>query len=851
MSKSPLPGDAPLPPESQASGSAPPATSRPSWQYISALAALLVLLIGGIVFADWWSAYPEDAVPQFVGRKKCVECHQAQAAAFVGSHHERAMDHAHAQSVRGDFNNVAFTHQGITSRMFMKGDKYFMHTEGPDGRLADFEIKYTFGWEPLQQYMVEFDRGPDQPADELARLQVLRVAWDTNKKEWIYIPAPDVTERLLPGDDLHWTGVAQRWNNMCADCHSTGLQKKFDVETARYHTTYHEINVSCEACHGPGSLHVEMAESKSLFWDRHWGYGLAKLKGTDSTTEIETCAKCHSRRNVVATNFRPGQPYHDFYSQELLTPSSYFPDGQILDEVFEHGSFTQSKMFHKGIRCTDCHDPHTTKLKHEGNKLCTSCHQHPAGKYDTPNHHHHKADSTGSKCVDCHMPHRTYMEVDVRRDHSLRVPRPDISLLTGSPNACTGCHLDVSKLTPQKVRLRDYAACLTAASTGNQEVAAELKRLDTWADSKVKEWFPRPVNPSPSFAKELLAAWSEEPEADAALRKIASSALYSAQVRASALVALAPYLRPKNLEAAIELAADPDPSIRGAAISVIAPVVEQACSSLEELSNAPNPEGQNDRAMASMQSTLGRMIDLLSPLLSDPRRSVRIAAARALSPAARNWLGKKDRAVWDLAAEEYRQSLLADNDRAGAHLELGVLAERLGRENEAQELYQIAMKLEPQTTGPRSNLSLLLERMADRLEAQGRQSDAQQLREEVKHYREDELILLSRDVRQLPASAPAVTRGGLLYRQAMALIVTKRLAEAEKPLAEACRARPKSPEFLFALAGLYMKLGRWPQAIAAAKQRAELEPSNQEFAEMVTAIEEEARKAASAGPTPK
>ena len=399
-------------------------SGRRTWLLRSVLAVVLLLLIaGGWILADWWICLPDSVQAAYVGRASCVECHAAEVQQWIGSDHDRAMDAATDATVLGDFHDVQFTHHGITSRMYRDGARFMIHTEGPDGKMGDFQVKYVLGVRPLQNYMVEFDRPADEGADEIARLQVLRISWDTNKKRWFYLPPPDVSDKLDPHDPLHWTGIGQCWNNMCAYCHSTNLQKNFDVQTLTYHTTFSEIDVSCEACHGPASVHVELARSKSLFWDRKRGYGLARLKTADTRPQIETCAPCHSRRSVQAPHFQAGDYYYDYFNNELLAEHTYYADGQILDEDYVYGSFLQSKMYHKGIRCTDCHNPHTARLKQDGNKVCTSCHQHPAAKYDTPAHHFHKSDSTGASCAECHMPETTYMEIDPRRDHSIRIPR--------------------------------------------------------------------------------------------------------------------------------------------------------------------------------------------------------------------------------------------------------------------------------------------------------------------------------------------------------------------------------------------------------------------------------------------
>ena len=340
----------------------------------------MLLLAGGGIFADWWTCLPEGVESTYAGRASCVECHAKESRLWTGSDHDLAMDLATPETVLGDFENAQLTHFGITSRMYTEDGKYMIHTEGPDGQMQDFAIKYVLGVRPLQQYMVEFDRPANGPAHEVSRVQVLRVSWDTEKKQWFYLSPPDVDDKLAPDDPLHWTSAAQNWNHMCADCHSTNVHKSFDVETKTYHTTFSEIDVSCETCHGPASTHVQLAHSPSLFWDRRLGYGLAHLKSEDSNVEIETCAPCHSRRHVVYPEYQPGQSYYQNYVNELLEPATYYADGQILDEVYVYGSFLQSKMRHQEIRCSDCHNPHSGRLIHEGNQVCTSCHQHDPAK---------------------------------------------------------------------------------------------------------------------------------------------------------------------------------------------------------------------------------------------------------------------------------------------------------------------------------------------------------------------------------------------------------------------------------------------------------------------------------------
>ncbi len=463
--------------------------------------------VGGYLLADWYQVEPADSARTFVGRQSCVECHQREAELFHGSHHDLAMDRATDDTVLARFDGQEIEHFGITSRVFKDGSRFMVNTEGPDGQMHDYEVKYVFGVTPLQQYMVEMEpprfRDVALASEEpVGRLQVLRLSWDTVSERWFYLSPPDVNEKLEPDDPLHWTGITQCWNASCAECHSTNLEKNFDPLSRTYSTTFSEIDVSCEACHGPGSLHVKLANNKSLFWDRNQGYGLNQLKSTSNIPQVETCAPCHSRRSITGGQY-VGCRYDEHYACQLLERQIYHDDGQIRDEDYVYGSFIQSKMFHKDIRCTDCHDPHSVKLKVNGNTLCTSCHtnQHPFAKYDTPDHHHHQPGLPGSFCVDCHMPATIYMDVDSRRDHSFRAPRPDLSVEYGTPNACTGCHLDPGKFaTAREGRsIRQYLDLIIARENGDSEVSTEIALVDQQMADAFAMWYP--ANKAPERTK--------------------------------------------------------------------------------------------------------------------------------------------------------------------------------------------------------------------------------------------------------------------------------------------------------------------------------------------------------------
>lgn len=362
----------------------------------------------------------------YVGSASCKSCHESAYADWQKSDHFLAMQPANDSTVLGDFNNTTFTADGVSNQFFKKDGKFYINTQGDDGRNHDYEVLYVFGYFPLQQYLIAFPGG---------RLQSTRVSWDSRDKKWFHQYAGRVVHH---GDWLHWTGNSQNWNTMCASCHSTDLRKNYDAQTDTYNTTWKEINVSCESCHGPASSHIEYINSTQYQKGRRIkNAGLYYGRDTIAQMQLNTCAACHARKSDVAPDLMRSDEIMDDLIPQVLSNEFYFADGQIMEEDYEYGSFTQSKMFHQNVRCSSCHNPHSGQLRLNGNSLCLSCHK---ANYSTPAHHFHPADTPGAQCINCHMVSRTYMGVDHRRDHSFRVPRPDQSLQYGTPNACTDCH---------------------------------------------------------------------------------------------------------------------------------------------------------------------------------------------------------------------------------------------------------------------------------------------------------------------------------------------------------------------------------------------------------------------------
>ncbi len=453
----------------------------------TAVQLLLLTHVGQAAAAEGATAFvdPQIAIHDgFVDEKKCASCHADQAAAFAKSNHARAMAVADDSTVRANFDDIRFEHDGILTTFFKRGGQFFVRTVGPDGRESEFQVKYTFAYEPLQQYLVDIGGG---------RLQALDIAWDTNRREWFWL---GTGKPAKPGTTYHWTGPFYRWNRTCIDCHSTDPQANFRPEAGEYQSTYVATSIGCQSCHGGGAKHVEWAEaggSQSVA-----GFGLAPV-------DQDVCLGCHSRRTKLFDGHGPGKAFLDHFSPSLLRPDLYFPDGQILDEVFEYGSFQQSKMARAGVVCLDCHKQHEATLKAEGNAVCTQCHAEtkperftdfdPSGSFDNPAHTRHPAGSDGALCANCHMPERTYMKVDPRRDHSFVIPRPDLSIAYGTPNACTTCH---------------------------------ARETNAWAAETMDKWYGASWRERPTVAHAFAGAARNDPAAIEALRALVADREQSA-----------------------------------------------------------------------------------------------------------------------------------------------------------------------------------------------------------------------------------------------------------------------------------------------------------------------------------
>lgn len=761
---------------------------------ILALGSAAALTLGVAVILYWSGggerpyrsdgASRDPAAATYVGGRTCTECHQQEHARWAGSHHDLAMQRANEQTVLGDFNHATFEHFGVTSTFYEKDKRFFVRTDGPDGHLHDYKITYTFGATPLQQYLIEFPDG---------RYQALGIAWDDRPRaeggqRWFHLH-PD--EKIEHVDALHWTGRNQTWNDMCAECHSTNLNKRYDLQHDRYDTTWTDIDVSCEACHGPGSRHVKWARDDGdggsperqtgagllVRFDQPTGNAWKRAPGTDtakratplaSQAELETCAHCHSRRRVIHDTDIPGRPLLNTHQVALLEPRLYHPDGQIMGEVYVYGSFLQSKMHRAGVTCSDCHDPHSLQLRAVGNSLCTRCHA-PA-KFDSPQHHFHKTSSEGAQCVACHMPATTYMVVDPRRDHSFRIPRPGLSKKLNTPNACTQCH---------------------------------TIRSAQWAVEAVAQWYGAEKVKRPHYGEPIYRGREGLPGADADLETLIVESEVPGIVRATALTLLRPYAGRATLEAIKQGLQDKDPLVRIGATRAVGMI------------------------------TPAERVGLLQHLLDDPIRSVRVEAARLLAPVPPDRLTEGQRTALARATQEYVAAELVNGERPSAHLNLGVFYVDQGKPSKVEEAYRTALRLEPSFYPALVNL-------ADLYRMQGRDQEGEALLRRalalapndanvhhsfglllVRMKRQDEAL---EAFRRAVALQPDNPRHGYVY--GIALNAAGKAGEAIKVLERVHRRSPTHREALVALATINRDRGQRAAAIRYAEKLVALSPED-------------------------
>ncbi|MGD9335614.1 MAG: multiheme c-type cytochrome [Desulfobacterales bacterium] len=762
-----------------------------NWKITGVVATVVIilsipfyLLKHKYIFSGTDGVQPKPA-PSFVGTRKCMDCHQKEYDKWRDSHHDHAMEVADKNTVLGDFDDAVFKSHGITSRFYQKDGKFFVRTQGLNGKMGEFEVTHTFGWYPLQQYLVPFPGG---------RLQCLPLAWDVREKKWYHLYPNDPFD---PKDWLYWTNAGQNWNGMCAECHSTDLKKNYDLKSDVYQTTWSDIDVGCEACHGPGSRHVEWAEMPDMARPQAENYELVvKTSGISSRKLVELCAPCHSRRAALGDYTHAEPDFLDSMLPRLLDENLYFADGQILEEVYVYGSFTQSKMYHRDVRCNDCHDVHNIKLIKKGNDLCLQCHR--ANEYDTKAHHFHKEKGekgepirslkgdvlfdvgTGAECIQCHMPGRTYMGIDYRPDHSFRVPRPDLSIRIGTPDACKRCHMD---------------------------------KTSQWADKTITKWYG--PGRRPHYGSIIDAGRKRRPDIRKDLLRLVGDPLYPVIVRATAISLLTAHPGEDTFQAMKLALMDDEALIRRTAVESIAPSNQKVYT------------------------------ELIAPLLYDPVKAVRMEAARRLAEKPSVSLDPDQEKIFKVVLNEFVTSMQYSADFAFGRYNLGNLYVALNRPEDAIRNYLAAIKIDGLFYPAKVNLAMFYNQKGENGKAEMLFREVIQehpelheiayslglLLAEMKKY-DQAAIYLGKAAKGMPEHARVHYNLGLLLQY---LQIDEK---AEQALVKALEIDPNSMEYLYALTEFYLKRKKYQKAKDMAQKMIAKHPNEPIGKELLGIIEE-------------
>lgn len=777
-----------LPPPPELPGSEPPSGTARVW-----LPRVAVMLVAAAIGAFWqmrqkpaYISVPMPAAPSngkaklptgpvvedekttfadYAGHMQCIVCHAAEFEKWKGSHHglaERSFDDALDKTAFEPAKTFKHGTQQSTAQLGAGGKAEVIAT-GFNNETKPYPVERVIGHDPLRQFLVQGSGG---------RLHTLEATWDPHKSEWFNVFA---NEDRKPGEWGHWTGRGMVWNTMCASCHNTRVRKNYDSKTDSFHTTMAQATVSCEACHGPMKKHAEWQTANPGVKPDPTAKKLTRDQMLDS------CAMCHARRSELTGDFKPGDNFFDHHSLSIVDHSDiFYPDGQIRDEDYEFSSFLSSRMHAAGVRCVDCHDPHSGKRILPGNNLCMRCHTQggfPNAPVIVPAAHtFHLPESTGSQCVNCHMPQTTYMQRHPRHDHGFTIPDPLLTQQFNIPNACNKCHTD-------------------------KDTAWSLAAVEKWYGPKMER---RTRQRGTIMAK---ARRGDDDARDGLLSVLAGDE--TPYWKASASLLLDRWLNEESVREALQKQLEhPHPMVRGSAVQSLAPLVE---------SHDPG------------------VLSKVEPLLEDPSRNVRVAAAWAL----RDHLD-----LGTVAGKELQHMLELNTDQPSGQMQMGQF--EFARQNIAKAIEHMgkAVEWDPNSPPFRRDLAMMHNIAGDM------QSSLKQLQEAIRlnpneaqyHY---ELGLAWNEARNMDNAIASLRAAVKLearlarawYNLGLALNSQGKTQEALDVLAQGAAANPGDAALPYVRATILANQGRRQEAEMEVFKALNIQPGMPEALELRQALQ--------------
>jgi len=396
---------------------------------IRILAAIsLVLAAGALSSCGSSDDRPWQETAEFTGSEACRPCHEDFFELWVDSYHGLAL-----QEVDSGFFPRQLTPQ--EQSLTVNGSEFRFDRvsviENRNGDTLNYPVKYAMGGKNVYYFLTEMERG---------HLQVLPVAYDTNREEW-YDTTASMVRHFPELDDeaVDWKDRSLTFNTSCYNCHVSQLSTNYDPETDSYKTSWLEPGINCEACHGPGSEHIEAFSDfeEGDTWD---DLKIIDTKEFNTLQRSEMCAPCHAKMYPLSPGYEPGERLFDHYGIHTLEHVDFYPDGRDLGENFTYTLWLMSPCAESGeLDCVYCHTSSGRNrfTGEDADQACSPCHAELVN--DPAAHTFHEASSEGSRCIACHMP-RTEFARMIRHDHSMLGPTPRATIEFQSPNACNICH---------------------------------------------------------------------------------------------------------------------------------------------------------------------------------------------------------------------------------------------------------------------------------------------------------------------------------------------------------------------------------------------------------------------------
>jgi hypothetical protein len=411
----------------------------------------------------------------YVSSKSCKKCHEREFTSWYGSYHRSMTQKISPETAPEFLSDTTVTLEGQVYRFEKRGDAFWIEMDDPatdsqkeNPKRIRRQIVLSTGSHHMQVFWY---------ATEIGRtLGAVPLTYLIKEEQWI----PRKSAFLRPPDwpTAHELG---RWNSTCLKCHSTHPRARLRGKS-RWDTHVAEFGIACEACHGPGSNHVQAMSIKLEQKAASVKLGIVNPKKLDSHRSSETCGQCHSIRRSKnglpsmtkymehGPRYRPGQKYEEASHFNFArcspgfedptkgeNPDMFWSDGMVRVSGREYNGLVESPCFQSGkLSCLSCHTMHNAEASASakdwaddqlqagmrGNKACLQCHSKLTNNIAA--HTHHAINSSGSNCMNCHMPHTTYGLLKAIRSHQIDRPNATTGLKTGRMVACNQCHLDQS-----------------------------------------------------------------------------------------------------------------------------------------------------------------------------------------------------------------------------------------------------------------------------------------------------------------------------------------------------------------------------------------------------------------------